>query len=184
MLIFGIALVYWLRNIWHIYCGCRLVFSDGTNYNINVFWWNMFYRSPSFYDEIKIRLPAKLNESHHLLFTIYHISCQRKVEMTPIETVIGYTWLPLLSGGHLLSGEFCLPVSIEKPPSHYSMLHPDVQLPSMKWVDNHKGLFTVVLDSVSSIHTLVSYCWVTALNQNNYNMSFRDIKVIPLFACH
>lgn len=129
----------------------------------------MFCRSPSFYDEIKIRLPAKLHEGHHLLFTIYHISCQRKVEMTPIETVIGYTWLPLLSGDHLLTGEFSLPVSIEKPPSHYSMLHPDVQLPSMKWVDNHKGLFTVVLDSVSSIHTLVSYRLAIVHNNKNNN---------------
>lgn len=77
--------------------------------------------------------------------------------MTPLETVIGYTWLPLLSANRLVTGEFCLPVSVEKPPSHYSMLHPDVQLPSMKWVDNHKGLFTIVVDAVSSIHTLVSW---------------------------
>jgi len=36
------------------------------------------------------------------------------------------------------------------------MLHPEVQLPNMKWVDNHKGLFTVTIDAVSSIHTLVT----------------------------
>ena len=113
-------------------------------------------RSPSFYDEMKVRLPAKLSDSHHLLFTFYHVSCQRKLELgTQLETVVGYTWLPMLRDGRLLTGEFCLPVSIEKPPSHYSMLHPEVQLPNMKWVDNHKGLFTVTIDAVSSIHTLV-----------------------------
>jgi len=117
-----------------------------------------FFRTPSFYDEMKIRLPAILNDKHHLLFTFYHISCQRKGAenaMGQLETVVGYTWLPLLRDGRLLTGEFCLPVSVEKPPSHYSMLHPEVQLPNMKWVDNHKGLFSVVIEAVSSVHTLV-----------------------------
>jgi len=105
---------------------------------------------------VKIRLPAQLSDSHHLLFTFYHVSCQRKLEFgAQLETVVGYTWLPLLRDGQLLTGEFCLPVSIEKPPSHYSMLHPEVQLPNMKWVDNHKGLFTLTIDAVSSVHTLV-----------------------------
>jgi len=91
------------------------------------------------------------------MFTFYHVSCQRKLELgSQLETVVGYTWLPLLRDGRLLTGEFCLPVSVEKPPSHYSMLHPEVQLPNMKWVDNHKGLFTVTIDAVSSIHTLVT----------------------------
>jgi len=118
----------------------------------------MLCRNPSFYEEVKMQLPAKLSDSHHLLFTIYHISCQRKIDVTlgPTETVIGYTWLPMLRDGQLLTGEFCLPVSLEKPPAHYFMLHPEVQLPNMKWVDNHKGLFTVNLDAVSSVHTLVS----------------------------
>lgn len=109
---------------------------------------------------MKIRLPAKLNDGYHLLFTFYHVSCQRKgVEqaIAQLETVVGYTWLPLLRDGRLLTGEFCLPVSVERPPSHYSMLHPEVQLPNMKWVDNHKGLFSVVIEAVSSIHTLVNY---------------------------
>ena len=35
------------------------------------------------------------------------------------------------------------------------MLSPDVQLPGMKWVDNHKGIFKVTLQAMSSIHTLV-----------------------------
>ncbi|XP_064604400.1 dedicator of cytokinesis protein 7-like isoform X2 [Liolophura sinensis] len=111
-------------------------------------------KCPDFYEEIKIRLPARLTDAHHLLFTFYHISCQnKKNEMTPVEVPIGYTWLPILQLNRLTVGEFILPVSLEKPPPRYSMLHPDVQLPGMKWVDNHKGVFGVSLYAVSSIHT-------------------------------
>jgi len=119
--------------------------------------YHLLSRSPSFCDEVKIRLPAKLTDSHHVLFTVYHVSCQRRLELSvTLEMVVGYTWLPLLRDGRLLTGEFCLPVSVERPPSHYSMLHPEVQLPNMKWVDNHKGLFTVTVEAVSSVHTLVT----------------------------
>ncbi|CAN8004691.1 unnamed protein product, partial [Ixodes hexagonus] len=48
-------------------------------------------KSPDFHDEVKVKLPAKLTDRHHLFFTFYHISCQRKMEQTPTETPIGYT---------------------------------------------------------------------------------------------
>jgi hypothetical protein len=48
-------------------------------------------RCPDFYDEIKIKLPANLKDCHHLLFTFYHVSCQRKVEQTAVETIVGYS---------------------------------------------------------------------------------------------
>ena len=112
-------------------------------------------RNPYFYEEVKQQLPARLSDDHHLLFTFYHISCQKK-ELTPTETPIGYTWLPLLRDGRLTVGDFNLPVSVEQLPSHYSMLHPDVQPQGIKWVDNHKGLFNVSIQAVSSVHTLVS----------------------------
>jgi len=60
-------------------------------------------RCPSFYDEIKIKLPADLDDRHHLLFTFYHVSCRRRgtlvggqdshqhrPQVAP-ETPIGYT---------------------------------------------------------------------------------------------
>lgn len=53
----------------------------------------------------------------------------------------------------MVSGEFCLPVMLEPPPLHYSYIPPDVCLPGTKWLDNHKGLFSVNLDTVSSVHT-------------------------------
>ena len=61
------------------------------NYQLLI--WILFnYRTPCFYDEVKIKLPAKLTEAHHLLFTFYHISCQsKKGEPGPVELPVGYT---------------------------------------------------------------------------------------------
>lgn len=48
-------------------------------------------RTPIFYDEVKIKLPATLGDQHHLLFTFYHISCQRKETQTTVDAPVGYT---------------------------------------------------------------------------------------------
>lgn len=61
----------------------------------------------------------------------------------------------MLQNGRLRTGNFCLPVSLEKPPQSYSVLSPDVPLPGMKWVDNHRGVFNVEVTSVSTVHTQV-----------------------------
>ncbi|KAK9712392.1 C2 domain in Dock180 and Zizimin protein [Popillia japonica] len=110
-------------------------------------------KCPLYYDEFKIKLPAALGDNHHLLFTFYHISCQRKMEQVTVDTPVGYTWLPLLRDGRLITGEFCLPVMLDPPPENYSYIPPDVCLPNTRWIDNHKGLFTVVIDTYSSVHT-------------------------------
>ncbi|RZF36641.1 hypothetical protein LSTR_LSTR012320 [Laodelphax striatellus] len=112
---------------------------------------------PSFYDEVKIQLPADLGDQHHLFFTFYHISCQKKAEQNVVETPVGYTWIPIFRNGNLEGGEYCLPVMMEHPPPNYSYIGPDVLLPGTKWVDNHKGIFTVHLEPVSSIHTQDEY---------------------------
>ncbi|XP_067276953.1 dedicator of cytokinesis protein 7-like isoform X3 [Pseudorasbora parva] len=109
-------------------------------------------KSPEFYEEVKMKIPTNLTDNHHLLFTFYHISCQPK-QNTPLETPVGYTWIPLMQHGRLRTGSFSLPVSVEKPPPSYSVLTPDVQLPGMKWVDNHKGVFNVEVTAASSVHT-------------------------------
>ncbi|XP_073510331.1 dedicator of cytokinesis protein 6 isoform X7 [Phyllobates terribilis] len=109
-------------------------------------------KSPEFYEEFKMKIPGNLTENHHLLFTFYHVSC-RQNQTTSLETPAGYTWIPLMQHGRLRSGSFSLPVSVEKPPPSYSVLTPDVQLPGMKWVDNHKAVFTVDLVAASSVHT-------------------------------
>ncbi|EDW71168.1 uncharacterized protein Dvir_GJ16211, isoform A [Drosophila virilis] len=117
---------------------------------------NYHNKCPSFYDEIKIALPAFIKQHHHLLFTIYHVSCQKKPHdlQLSVETPIGYTWLPLLEDGKLKVGEFNLPVMVETPPENYSFIPPNVHLPGIKWLDNHRAVFSINVDAVTSVHTL------------------------------
>uniref|UniRef100_A0A671L1Y1 Dedicator of cytokinesis 8 n=1 Tax=Sinocyclocheilus anshuiensis TaxID=1608454 RepID=A0A671L1Y1_9TELE len=113
-------------------------------------------RSPDFYDEIKIRLPARLTEKHHLLLTFYHISCQQKQNQTgSVESLIGYSWLPMLNNDRLQTGQQCLPIILDKLPGNYSLHSPEV--PPVKWMENHKGLFNLELQAVSSVQTQDSH---------------------------
>lgn len=48
-------------------------------------------KTPVFYDELKLKLPAALGDNHHLLFTFYHVSCQRKQDQTTVDSPVGYT---------------------------------------------------------------------------------------------
>uniref|UniRef100_A0A803V3V2 Dedicator of cytokinesis 7 n=1 Tax=Ficedula albicollis TaxID=59894 RepID=A0A803V3V2_FICAL len=139
-------------------------------------------RSPDFHEEIKIKLPATLTDHHHLLFTFYHVSCQQK-QNTPLETPVGYTWIPMLQNGRLKTGQFCLPVSLEKPPQAYSVLSPEVPLPGMKWVDNHKGVFNVEVVAVSSLHTQDPYldkffALVHALDEHMFPVRIGDMRIM------
>ncbi|KAM5192638.1 dedicator of cytokinesis protein 8 [Mantella aurantiaca] len=112
-------------------------------------------KAPDFYEEVKIGLPAKLSEKHHLLFTFYHISCQQKAG-TSVETVLGYSWLPILLNERLQTGHYCLPVATEKLPANYSMHSPEKLPPQptpIKWVEGHKGVFNLEVQAVSSVHT-------------------------------
>lgn len=114
---------------------------------------NYHSKVPSFYDEVKVQLPANLTQNHHILFTIFHISCRSDKGTDSIETPVGWTWIPLLIDGRLNIGEFNLPILLHDPPPSYSFISPDVNLPGLRWCDNHKSLFTVVLDAFSTIYT-------------------------------
>ncbi|XP_076814693.1 dedicator of cytokinesis protein 7-like isoform X2 [Clavelina lepadiformis] len=111
-------------------------------------------KSPDFYEEVKVQLPAKLTSRHHLLFSFFHISCQKKQDITPIETPVGYTWVPLLQNGRLNVGDMSLPVAAEKLPSHYSLHTTEFQLAGVKWIDGRRPVFNVSIHTVSSIHML------------------------------
>uniref|UniRef100_A0A8C5LM28 Dedicator of cytokinesis 8 n=1 Tax=Leptobrachium leishanense TaxID=445787 RepID=A0A8C5LM28_9ANUR len=117
-----------------------------------------FYSSiiaPDFYEEVKIKLPAHITKKHHLLFTFYHISCQPK-QGASVETILGYSWLPLLVNDRLQTGHYCLPVAVDKLPANYSMHSPEkmpTQIPPMKWIEGHKGVFNLGLQAISSVHT-------------------------------
>uniref|UniRef100_A0A670ZWY4 Dedicator of cytokinesis 8 n=1 Tax=Pseudonaja textilis TaxID=8673 RepID=A0A670ZWY4_PSETE len=107
-------------------------------------------KCPDFYEEVKIKLPAKLTEKHHLLFTFYHISCQSK-QGASVETLLGYSWLPILLTDRLQTGHYCLPVALDKLPANYSM-H-SAESPPIKWVEGHKGVFNMEVQGISSVHT-------------------------------
>ncbi|KAG8455210.1 hypothetical protein GDO86_001415 [Hymenochirus boettgeri] len=112
-------------------------------------------KTPDFYEEVKIKLPAKLTSRHHLLFTFYHVSCQPK-QGASVETLLGYSWLPILLNDRLQTGQYCLPVAMEKLPLNYSMHTPEKvpgQSPPIKWVEGHKGVFDLEVQAVSSLHT-------------------------------
>uniref|UniRef100_A0AAX7UMZ5 Dedicator of cytokinesis 8 n=1 Tax=Astatotilapia calliptera TaxID=8154 RepID=A0AAX7UMZ5_ASTCA len=109
-------------------------------------------KSPDFYEEVKIALPARLTERHHLLFTFFHISCQQKQNQSgSCETLIGYSWLPILNIDRLQTGQYCLPIILERLPVNYSLHTPEV--PPVKWMEGHKGLFNLEIQAVSSVHT-------------------------------
>uniref|UniRef100_A0A4W5KSM7 Dedicator of cytokinesis 8 n=1 Tax=Hucho hucho TaxID=62062 RepID=A0A4W5KSM7_9TELE len=109
-------------------------------------------KSPDFYEEVKMALPARLTERHHLLFTFYHISCQQKQNQTGAsETLIGYSWLPILSTDRLQTGQYCLPIALDRLPVNYSLITP--QVPPVKWMESHKGVFNLEIQAVSSVHT-------------------------------
>uniref|UniRef100_A0AAZ3Q3S5 Dedicator of cytokinesis 8 n=1 Tax=Oncorhynchus tshawytscha TaxID=74940 RepID=A0AAZ3Q3S5_ONCTS len=109
-------------------------------------------KSPDFYEEVKMVLPARLTERHHLLFTFYHISCQQKQNQTGAsETLIGYSWLPILSTDRLQTGQYCLPIALDRLPVNYSLHSPEV--PPVKWMESHKGVFNLEIQAVSSVHT-------------------------------
>ncbi|XP_073322024.1 dedicator of cytokinesis protein 8 [Pagrus major] len=114
-------------------------------------------KSPDFYEEVKMALPARLTERHHLLFTFYHISCQQKQNQSgSCETLIGYSWLPIVNNDRLQTGQFCLPIALERLPVNYSLHTPEKlppQVPPVKWMEGHKGLFNLEVQAVSSVHT-------------------------------
>ncbi|XP_053318481.1 dedicator of cytokinesis protein 6 isoform X2 [Spea bombifrons] len=138
-------------------------------------------KSPEFYEEFKMKIPGNLTENHHLLFTFYHVSC-RQNQSSLVESPAGYTWIPLMQHGRLRTGSFSLPVSVEKPPPSYSVLTPDVQLPGMKWVDNHKPVFMVDLVAASSVHTQDPhldkfFTLVQVLEEQSFPFRLKDVII-------
>ncbi|XP_042336149.1 dedicator of cytokinesis protein 11 isoform X2 [Sceloporus undulatus] len=118
-------------------------------------------QNPEFYDEIKIELPIHLHQKHHLLFTFYHVSCEINTKGTAkkqdtVETTVGFSWLPLLKDGRILTSEQHLPVSANLPAGYLNVgenearKQPNVDI---KWVDGAKSLFKVKLHLESTIYT-------------------------------
>ena len=120
------------------------------------------FRNPQFSDEVKMQLPIDLNDGHHLLFTFYHISCKASKSAEAIETPIGYTWHPLYIDGQLQTGDLMLPISLEPLPPSICYVSPLVNMPNIKWLENHKPLFSVHISPVSTVHAQV---WIKGLKK-------------------
>ncbi|XP_008205538.1 dedicator of cytokinesis protein 9 isoform X2 [Nasonia vitripennis] len=117
--------------------------------------------TPSWYEEIKIRLPLKLHYKHHLLFTFYHISCDiNKKKENGIENCLGYAWLPLLTKGRLAFIEESikvLPVATHLPDGYLSIqplgLGKGNAGPEILWIDSQKPIFTISVQMSSTVFT-------------------------------
>lgn len=132
------------------------------DWNFLIFW-NFNFRTPSFYDEIKINLPVDLNDGHHILFTFFHITCKSNKIGDEVKIPIGYSWIPLLKDERLQTGEFTLPIALEQLPQSYGYLSPDVNLPNVRWLEGHKPLFDVKLEAVTTVHTQVGCAYFSIL---------------------
>uniref|UniRef100_A0A8C9SV68 Dedicator of cytokinesis 9 n=1 Tax=Scleropages formosus TaxID=113540 RepID=A0A8C9SV68_SCLFO len=116
--------------------------------------------NPEFYDEIKIELPIQLHEKHHLLFTFYHVSCDSSSKGStkrrdPVESQVGYAWLPLLKDGRVVMNEQQIQVAANLPAGYLSCQDTigKVITTIVKWVDGGKPLFKVSTHLVSTVYT-------------------------------
>nr|XP_048278238.1 dedicator of cytokinesis protein 9 isoform X4 [Myodes glareolus] len=118
-------------------------------------------QNPEFYDEIKIELPTQLHEKHHLLFTFFHVSCDNSTKGSTkkkdaVETQVGYSWLPLLKDGRVVTNEQNIPVSANLPSGYlgYQELGMGRHYgPEIKWVEGGKPLLKVSTHLVSTVYT-------------------------------
>ncbi|XP_075890081.1 dedicator of cytokinesis protein 11 isoform X3 [Nelusetta ayraudi] len=113
-------------------------------------------QSPEFYDEVKIELPVHMHEKHHILFTFYHISCESSSKASSkkregVESLVGYSWIPLLKDGRMQSVELPLPVAATLPAGYLCQDGKKSQS-DIKWVDNAKTLFKVRIHATSTIN--------------------------------
>ncbi|GAA6093406.1 dedicator of cytokinesis protein 10 isoform X3 [Tachysurus ichikawai] len=117
-------------------------------------------QNPDFYDEVKIELPTQLHEKHHLLFSLFHVTCDINAKTSSkkkeaLETPVGYAWLPLLKDGRLASQEFNVPVSCTLPSGYLLIKEPSSNKngSDVKWVDGGKAVFKVSTLVLSTVYT-------------------------------
>ncbi|XP_055550315.1 dedicator of cytokinesis protein 9 isoform X1 [Wyeomyia smithii] len=108
--------------------------------------------SPTWYEEIKLRLPLRITAQHHLLFSFFHVSCniakKKDLVSTSAETPVGYAWLPLLTKGKMIVEEQCLAVAASLPVGYLSIQPLGLGKgqnsgPDIQWIDNQRPIFTV-----------------------------------------
>ncbi|XP_061518026.1 dedicator of cytokinesis protein 9 isoform X4 [Anopheles gambiae] len=117
--------------------------------------------SPTWYEEIKLRLPLNITPQHHLLFSFFHVSCniakKKDLTTTSTEQAVGFAWVPLLAKGKINVEEQCLPVATTLPVGYLSIqplgLGRGNAGPDVQWIDNQRPIFTVSLRLDSTVLT-------------------------------
>ncbi|XP_050738114.1 dedicator of cytokinesis protein 9-like isoform X2 [Eriocheir sinensis] len=134
---------------------------------------------PEWGDEVKILLPHNLSSSHHLLFTFSHVAIEAAKagkKDVPVETVVGYSWLPLTHKGRLITEEQMLPVAAHLPAKYLSIeplgLGKGFAGPEVRWVDNQKNVFRASMRLVST---------VLSSDQHLHNFFQSSSSLLPLF---
>uniref|UniRef100_A0A671RUR8 Dedicator of cytokinesis protein 9-like n=1 Tax=Sinocyclocheilus anshuiensis TaxID=1608454 RepID=A0A671RUR8_9TELE len=118
-------------------------------------------QNPEFYEEFKIELPAQLTDRHHLLFTLYHISCDSNSKASTkrreqVEIQVGYAWLPLLKDGRVIMNEQQVAVAANLPSGYLSYQDNSSKQHTgqeVKWVDGGRPLLKVSTQLVSTVYT-------------------------------
>lgn len=80
--------------------------------------------TPTWYEEIKMRLPLNITPQHHILFSFIHVSCdlsKKRENGASMENPVGYGWLPLLSKGKINVEEQCIPVAATLPAGYLAI---------------------------------------------------------------
>lgn len=80
--------------------------------------------TPTWYEEIKIKLPLIIGAQHHILFSFVHVSCdlsKKRDASSSFENPVGYSWLPLLSKGKINVDEQILPVAASLPTGYLAI---------------------------------------------------------------
>lgn len=78
--------------------------------------------APTWYEEIKVKLPINLKTTHHILFTFYHISCDiSKKRENGVENCIGYAWIPLIQNNKLNVDKLVVPVAAQLMPGYLAI---------------------------------------------------------------
>ncbi|XP_048588509.1 dedicator of cytokinesis protein 9 isoform X4 [Nematostella vectensis] len=126
--------------------------------------------NPTFYHEVKIKLPTQITEKHHVFFTFQHIACEQskntggsgsvRGKPSPVETPVGYAWMPILHEGRIRQDDNQLLVAQYAPDEYLSARYIGIGKtmgPDVRWVDKEKPLFKANCRLVSTIYTQDPY---------------------------
>uniref|UniRef100_A0A673HU56 Dedicator of cytokinesis protein 9-like n=1 Tax=Sinocyclocheilus rhinocerous TaxID=307959 RepID=A0A673HU56_9TELE len=119
-------------------------------------------QNPEFYEEFKIELPAQLTDRHHLLFTLYHISCDSNSKASTkrreqVEIQVGYAWLSLLKDGRVIMNEQQVAVAANLPSGYLSYQDNSSKIQNVIWSINAYYL-TVLSHQDQHLHNFFHHC--------------------------